>query len=149
MMFFTAMALDIVESSTDDQQQTIIDTYDNDTFKLTNGPYDWAWSIEQCLTWHRPQHLYFQLGNALFLLAFLAPHGSYSTLCARCALVIGSILMTMWGYLVQCTADVILWSVAFLVVNVIYLLYLLCRLRPIRFDKEIEAVSKPFDFSKF
>ena len=140
MLFLSAMALDIVEPSIDDQQ-TIIETYENDTLKLPNGPIDWSWSIEQCLTWHRPNHLYFQLGNALFLIAFLAPRGPFSVLCARCALVLGSILMLMWGYMIQCTGDVILWSAAFLVVNVIYLIYLLCRFRPIRFDKEIEAVS--------
>lgn len=159
----SALALDIMESQTDgggagdsvggivvssstgatinsDTLGSIVNLYDNRTFKLASGPGDW--SIEQCLlSWSRPHHLYFQLGNALFFIAFLAPHGSYGLLCSRCALVVGSILLTMWGYLIECTADVVVWSGSFIVINVIYLIVLLCRLRPVRFDKEIEAVS--------
>lgn len=118
--------------------QHTITTYDNGTFKTTAG--DWS-IIEQCLSWRRPNHLYFQLGNAFFFLAFLAPNGSYGMLWLRCALVIGCILLTMWGWLIECTGDVVLWSCIFLVTNLIYLIVLLCRLRPVRFDKEIEAVS--------
>lgn len=110
---------------------------DNDTFRT--GPGDW--SIEQCLSWRRPHHLYFQLANAFFFLAILAPHGAYGMLWLRCMLIVGFILMGMWGWLIECTGDVVLWSGIFLVGNAIYLIVLLCRVRPVRFDKEIEAVS--------
>lgn len=135
------MALDIVESpsSRGDPLDLLTSFFENQTLKSANVPGDWT--VAQCLSWNRPHHLYFQLGNALFFIAFLAPHGSYGMLCARCALVVGSILMTMWGYLVECTMDVVVWSGSFLVVNIVYLIVLLCRLRPVRFDKEIEAVS--------
>lgn len=141
MLLLSAMALGLVESTHPNPVDPNIghsSGYDNGTFKLA-GPGDW--SIEQCLSWRRPHHLYFQLGNAFFCLAFLAPNGSYGMLWLRCALVIGCILLTMWGWLIECTGDVVLWSGIFLLTNFIYLVVLLCRLRPVRFDKEIEAVS--------
>lgn len=138
---------DSVDLTTDPQQHQNADNYSNSTnnyFDFSLPTFDWSSTFHhQCLSWQRPaHHLYFQLGNALFLIAFLAPHSSHSALCARCALVIGSILLTMWGYLVECQADVVVWNGSFLVINFVYLLILLYRLRPIRFDKEIESVSE-------
>lgn len=143
-MILTAMALDIVDASPNsgDPLDPLGTLFDNGTFKSANGPGEW--SIEHCRSWSRPNHLYFQLANALFFIAFLAPHGSSGMLCARFALVCGSILMTMWGYLIECTADVVVWNGSFIVINFVYLIVLLCRLRPVRFDKEIEAVSFSF-----
>lgn len=109
----------------------------NGTFK-TAGPGEW--SLEHCLMWQRPHHLYYQLSNAFFFLAFMAPHGPFGMVWLRSILIVGCVLMAMWGWLVECTPDIVLWSILFLVVNVIYLIVLLCRLRPIRFDKEVEAV---------
>lgn len=141
MLLLSAMALGLVESTNPNTGDPIAAgfplPFDNETFK--SGPGDW--SIEQCLSWRRPNHLYFQLGNAFFFLAFLAPHGSCGMLWLRCTLVIGCILMAMWGWMIECTGDVVLWSGIFLVTNLIYLIVLVCRLRPVRFDSEIEAVS--------
>ncbi|XP_067642296.1 blood vessel epicardial substance isoform X2 [Eurosta solidaginis] len=113
-------------------------TWDNNGTLRSLNPGDW--SIEQCVIWQRPHHLYFQLGNAFFLLAFLAPHGSFGALWLRALILIGCTLMAMYGYLVECKPDVILWSVLFFLVNFIYLIIVLYRLRPVRFDKEIEGV---------
>lgn len=114
-------------------------TWDNNGTLRSASPGDW--SIEQCLIWQRPHHLYFQLGNAFFFLALLAPHGSVGMLWLRALMIIACILMGMYGYLIECTPDVVLWSGLLLGVNFIYLIVVLCRLRPVRFDKEIEAVS--------
>lgn len=99
------------------------------------------WSIEQCIIWQRPHHMYFQLGNAFLLLAFLAPHRPFGILWLRAMLVIGAVLLAMYGYLIDCAQDVVLWSSLFFGVNTIYLIAALCRLRPVRFDREIDAVS--------
>lgn len=144
----------IIAADPTENHQPIAATFDNGTYKaVTDGALGLGlsfdgfdgfgdWTFEKCASWQRPpHHLYFQLANALFFIAFMSPCGSYGLLCARCALVIGSILMTMWGYLIECTVDVIVWSGSFLVVNVIYLFVLVYRLRPIRFAKEIESVS--------
>lgn len=96
----------------------------------------------KCAQWHwqRPHHVYFQVANALFLIAFLSPHKSYGFLLARCALVFASILMTMWSYLIECSLDGVIWSGLFLVINIVYLFVLIYQMRPVRFEKEIDAV---------
>ncbi|XP_017085706.1 blood vessel epicardial substance isoform X1 [Drosophila eugracilis] len=110
-------------------------TWDNNGTLRSINPGDW--SIEQCLG---PHHLYFQLGWAFLFLAFLAPHGPYGALWMRAMLLIGCLMMGMHGYLVACAPDVVLWSGMGLFVNFIYLVVVLCRLRPVRFEQEIEAV---------
>lgn len=121
----------------------------NGTFRSV-GPGDW--SIEQCQQWQRPNHLYYQLSNAFFVLAFIAPHTPYGMLWLRSIIIIGCVLMAMWGYLIECTLDIIIWSGLFLGVNFIYLIVLLCRIRPVHFEKEIEgvyeALFKPLKVSR-
>lgn len=110
----------------------------NGTIRSAN-PGDW--SIDQCLIWQRPHHMYFQLGNAFLLLAFLAPHRPLGMLWLRAMLVVGAILLALYGYLIDCAQDVVLWSSLFFGINTIYLILALCRLRPVRFEQEIDAVS--------
>lgn len=107
--------------------------YLSNTFgDFTNKCTEWQWQP--------PHHVYFQVANALFLIAFLSPHKSYGFLLARCALLFASILMTMWSYLIECSLDALIWNGLFLVVNFIYLFVLIYQMRPIRFEKEIDAV---------
>lgn len=121
---------------------------------LSNGLSEFFNSIftitNQCADspWQQSHHVYFQVANALFLIAFLSPHKSYGFLMARCALVFASILMTMWSYLIQCSLDALIWSGLFLLVNFIYLSVLIYRMRPIRFEKEIDAVII-YQFGRF
>lgn len=100
--------------------------------EFTNNCSDWQWQT--------PRHIYFQAANALFLIAFLSPHKSFGFLLTRCALVVASILMTMWSYLIECSLDGIVWCGLFLFINFVYLSVLIYQMRPIRFDKEIDAV---------
>ncbi|XP_043867523.1 blood vessel epicardial substance isoform X4 [Drosophila mojavensis] len=113
-------------------------TWDNNGTLRSINPGDW--SIEQCLIWQQPHHLYFQLGWAFLFLAFLAPHGPFGSLWMRATMLIGCIMMGMYGYLIECTPDVVLWSGLGIGINFIYLIVVLCRLRPVRFDQEIEAM---------
>ena len=115
--------------------------YLSNTFgELTNNCSDWQWQT--------PRHIYFQMANALFLIAFLSPHKSFGFLLTRCALLVASIVMTMWSYLIECSLDGVIWCSLFLVVNFIYLSVLIYQMRPIRFEKEIDAVISLF-FSFF
>ncbi|XP_060661399.1 blood vessel epicardial substance isoform X1 [Drosophila nasuta] len=113
-------------------------TWDNNGTLRSINPGDW--SIEQCLIWQSPHHLYFQLGWAFLFLAFLAPHGPFGSLWMRATMLIGCIMMGMYGYLIECTPDVVFWSGLGIGINFVYLIVVLCRLRPVRFDQEIEAV---------
>jgi hypothetical protein len=93
-----------------------------------------------CSYWRPTQHLYYQLANGLFFLAFLAPNVPCGMLWLRCLVIIGCILTGMWGWLITCTIDSVVWSALFIIVNAVYVVALLCKLRPVKFDKEIEAV---------
>lgn len=98
----------------------------------------------QCggLVWKTPSnHLYFQLGNGLLLLAFLSPNSLAGMLWLRCLLAIGCVLLIMWGWLIECSIDIVLWFGLFLLINLLHSIVLIVRLRPIKFEKEIEAVS--------
>lgn len=96
----------------------------------------------QCHTTYALQPLYYHIGCAFFLLAFLAPTHRYGTaLYMRCMLVFGCILFAMWSYLTECRPDVLLWSFIFILANLIHMVILICKLRPVKFDKDIEEVS--------
>lgn len=96
----------------------------------------------QCESLYSLQPLYYHIGCAFFLLAFLAPSYRYGpALYMRCTLIFGCILFLMWSYLVECRPDVLIWTLLFLFVNLIHMAILICKLRPVKFEKEIEEVS--------
>ena len=94
-----------------------------------------------CSSWRPTQHLYYQLANGLFFIAFLAPNVPCGMLWLRCLVIVGCIMNGLWGWLITCTIDAVVWSGLFIIVNSVYVIALLCKLRPVKFDKEIEAVS--------
>jgi Popeye protein conserved region len=96
----------------------------------------------QCQASYSLQPLYYHIGCAFFLLAFIAP--SYrlgSALFIRLMLTFGSILFLMWSYLVECRPDVLVWTILFIFVNLVHMAILICKLRPVKFEREIEEVS--------
>ena len=96
----------------------------------------------QCHSTYSLQPLYYHIGCAFFLLAFLAPSHRYgAALYMRCMLIFGSILYAMWSYLSECRPDVLMWSAIFILANLIHMIILICKLRPVKFDKDIEEVS--------
>ncbi|XP_058064012.1 blood vessel epicardial substance isoform X1 [Anopheles bellator] len=99
-----------------------------------------AWSWPDCFSLGLREHLYYQLGHGLFLLAFLAPSTACGALWLRCAALAGCILMGLWGWLVACSLDAVGWFGLFLGVNAVYAVALLLKLRPVKFEKEIESV---------
>ncbi|XP_055298131.1 blood vessel epicardial substance isoform X4 [Sitodiplosis mosellana] len=132
---------------------SIVDTSTvTDYFSNTFGGFTLSALTNKCGQWQEPYHVYFQLANALFLIAFLSPHKSYGFLLARCALVCGSILMTLWSYLIECSLDALAWNGVFVIVNLAYLFVLMYQMRPVYFEKEIDevyvALFKPLKVSR-
>lgn len=144
MLLIGALALGLVQTATSSNAGELLTTTqqqnfpDNATlFKTSIQPGEWSF---KCLSWQRSHHMYYQIGNAFFLLAFLAPNNPYGTLFLRSSLIIGCILMILWGYLIECTYDIIIWGSIFFIINLLYVGTLLCKLRPVKFEEEIEAV---------
>lgn len=106
-------------------------------FGLSGGG---EWTLMDCFSLRRTHHLYYQIGSGLFFLAFLAPNAPFGMLWLRCMVIAGSVLLIIWGWQVECTMDAVIWASLFLIINAIYVGALLCKLRPVKFEKEIEAV---------
>jgi Popeye protein conserved region len=156
------MALGLVESVNSDEiptnqtltedAQKILTNIDGEGSSHQEATGDLVWSFVtkqlspfiagQCHSTYSLQPLYYHIGCAFFLLAFLAPSHRYgAALYARCMLVFGCVLFSMWSYLTECRPDVLLWSAIFIIANLIHMVILICKLRPVKFDKEIEEVS--------
>jgi hypothetical protein len=137
-----------ISNLTDEQRQSPGMTTIDDAPQAPNYVFDFLSNYigtiidGQCHTTYALQPLYYHLGCAFFLLAFLAPTHRYgAALYMRCMLIFGSILFAMWSYLNECRPDVLAWSGIFIVANIIHMIILICRLRPVKFEREIEEVS--------
>jgi hypothetical protein len=137
----------ILPYSTNEPPQRVPETHHHDEV-TTNFFFDFLSNqigsiiVGQCHTTYALQPFYYHLGCAFFLLGFLAPSQRYgAALYMRCMLIFGSILYVMWSYLNECRPDVVAWSFVFIVANLIHMFILICRLRPVKFEKEIEEVS--------
>lgn len=96
----------------------------------------------QCRAAYTFNHFYYHIGCAFFLLAFLATSYRYgNALYMRCMFTLGCILYLMYSYLVECHPDVLIWTLMFIVINLIHMILLISKLRPVKFEKEIEEVS--------
>lgn len=119
---------------------------DNDTLirESMDGMSTAGW-LNLCKDWTQsPNSLYYHITYGLFLVGFLAPANFVGWIWLRVAVVIGSLIMFYWGWFHECDQDTVIWSTLFFIVNFIYLTLALIKLRPVKFDKEIEAVSYVF-----
>lgn len=97
---------------------------------------------DHCRAAYSFYHFYFHIGCGFFLLAFLATSHRYgNALYMRCMFLFGCVLFLMYSYLVECHPDVVIWTLAFIVINLIHMILLISKLRPVKFEKEIEEVS--------
>lgn len=160
------MALGLVETGSDEastnqtfpeETQKVSTNLDDSTLHHQDRTPDLLWTFVskhlgafitgQCHSTYTLQPLYYHIGCAFFLLAFLAPSHRYgAALYARCMLVFGCILFAMWSYLTECRPDVLLWSGIFILANLIHMVILICKIRPVKFDKDIEEVSLAIAF---
>jgi len=91
--------------------------------------------------WLPVNHLYFQLANIFLFLSYLAPNGIYGILYLRITLCVGCFFFTIWGYLVLCALDTVIWNGLFVIINFIHAICIAYSLRPVRFSVELEQVS--------
>lgn len=97
---------------------------------------------DHCRATYSFYHIYFHIGCGFFLLAFLATSYRYgNALYMRLMFTIACVLFLMYFYTVQCRPDALIWTLAFIVINLIHMILLISKLRPVKFEKEIEEVS--------
>uniref|UniRef100_A0A0A9W0V2 Blood vessel epicardial substance n=1 Tax=Lygus hesperus TaxID=30085 RepID=A0A0A9W0V2_LYGHE len=90
--------------------------------------------------WAPLNHVYFQLANLFYFLSYLAPAGLHGLLYLRCTLMVGCAFTALWGATVLCSMDALLWNANFVIINLVHIIVLLYRLRPVKFTKEVEEV---------
>ncbi|XP_046426816.1 popeye domain-containing protein 3 isoform X2 [Neodiprion pinetum] len=114
----------------------------------TTGHYG---NAAMCL-WQQPQHILFQLANFCFALSYSAPSSKKGILFMHSVLIVGFILFSGWAWHVICAPDIFSWNFSFLVLNIGQLVYIVYRMRPIRFDPELEeayhTLFYPFKVSR-
>lgn len=129
-------------SSSSSADRTLYDT--NDTILKEEN----TWGI--CKDWvNTPNDLYYHVVYGLFLFGFLAPGNNFGWIWIRSAVVVGSIMMFYSAWFHECDQEKVIWAIMFFIINLTYLTLALIKLRPVKFDKEIEAVSFMFMFIFF
>ncbi|XP_046456627.1 blood vessel epicardial substance-like [Daphnia pulex] len=140
------------DEASGDQDLFQLDRLNNSTVDGINAtqqqPADYDWSAvwpyfnTGCLEWLPINHIYFQLANSFLFLSYLAPAGLYGLIYLRLMLAIGSAFFAIWGWFILCAFDTFLWNAFFLLINVVHVIYLLCSLKPPKFDKQVEEHSQ-------
>ncbi|CAG2118501.1 unnamed protein product, partial [Medioppia subpectinata] len=96
-----------------------------------------------CLVWKRPNHVLFQTANVFLLMAYLATNSVFGVLYLRSCLTIGCLFLSLWGWIVLCESDIIVWNVIFTAINAIHVICIVWKLHPfIRFPHDVEMVYR-------
>ncbi|CAN7946211.1 unnamed protein product, partial [Ixodes hexagonus] len=73
-----------------------------------------------CPSWLPMNHIYFQIANIFFLLSYLAPSGPYCLLYLRGVIGVGSFFFALWGYVILCAFDMLMWYALFTLINLVH-----------------------------
>ncbi|CAG2100593.1 unnamed protein product, partial [Medioppia subpectinata] len=99
--------------------------------------------LSMCLVWKRPNHVLFQTANVFLLMAYLATNSVFGVLYLRSCLTIGCLFLSLWGWIVLCESDIIVWNVIFTAINAIHVICIVWKLHPfIRFPHDVEMVYR-------
>uniref|UniRef100_A0A023G8D4 Putative conserved plasma membrane protein n=1 Tax=Amblyomma triste TaxID=251400 RepID=A0A023G8D4_AMBTT len=95
-----------------------------------------------CPQWLDTNHLLFQLANIFLFLSYMAPAGLYGLLYLRICLTIGSFFFALWGYVILCAFDTMVWNAFFTAINLVHVCVLMYVLRPVRLPPNMELVYR-------
>ncbi|CAH2992142.1 unnamed protein product [Chilo suppressalis] len=106
-------------------------TFDTDYELLNASSTDEHNNHWFCAKWTNAQQDLFQAANLCFAIAFLAPKSfKQSILVLRALAAAGAVLMGMWAGAEVCAPDVLVWSLALVLVNSIHTVFLIIRFLP-------------------
>ncbi|XP_064089424.1 popeye domain-containing protein 3-like isoform X2 [Macrobrachium nipponense] len=97
-------------------------------------------TLLSCEKWSLPQHLLFQLANGLFFVSYLAPSQMKGLLFMHSILILGFLLYSTWAWNIICAPDVFSWNFTFMLLNMGQTLYIIYQMRPVKVNKELEAM---------
>ncbi|XP_018007948.1 popeye domain-containing protein 3 [Hyalella azteca] len=119
------------------------DKFVNDTSIDDNPPHfimSLMGALPCCGAVPAPQHAMFHAAHAVFLAAYVAPNTRGGLLVMHGLLIAGFLVYGMWAWNIACARDVFSWGFSFTVINLGQTLYVLYQTRPVKTDKELEAV---------
>ncbi|CAB3242888.1 unnamed protein product [Arctia plantaginis] len=106
-------------------------TFDTDYELLNGSSTDEHNNHWFCAKWTNAQQDLFQAANLCFAIAFLAPKSfKQSILVLRALAAAGAVLMGLWAGAEVCAPDVLIWSLALVLVNSIHTVFLIIRFLP-------------------
>ncbi|XP_041109230.1 blood vessel epicardial substance-like isoform X2 [Polyodon spathula] len=96
-----------------------------------------------CENWKEVHHLVFHAANICFAVGLIIPTTlNLHMIFLRTMLMIGCCLFIAWATVYRCALDIMIWNSVFLVVNFMHFFYLVYKKRPIKIDRELNAVYK-------
>ncbi|XP_028903352.1 blood vessel epicardial substance isoform X1 [Ornithorhynchus anatinus] len=96
-----------------------------------------------CENWRELHHLVFHVANVCFALGLIIPTTlPLHMIFLRGMLTAGCALYILWASLYRCALDIVVWNSVFLLVNLLHLLYLVYRKRPIKIEKELNGIYR-------
>lgn len=96
--------------------------------------------VPWCTSAPAPQQALFHVAHALFLVGFVAPSSRVGLLIMHSLLIVGFLVYSTWAWNVVCARDVFAWGFTFTLLNLGQTLYVLYQTRPVKTDRELEAV---------
>lgn len=95
-----------------------------------------------CPSWLPTNHLLFQLANIFLFLSYMAPPGLHGLLYLRVCLTLGSFFFALWGYVILCAFDTMVWNAFFTAINLVHTCVVMYILRPVRLQPDMEVVYR-------
>jgi len=131
---------------------TVMRTVSNVSLVIQDIDFSNLFTSAECTDWSEVNHIYYQIANILFLLAFMFPSRNLVSFFFRAFIVGASSLHLMFGLKKSCSIDTVVWSLLFLIINTGWILVTLFRLRRTCLDKKLQPVYsklfKPLKLSK-
>ncbi|KAL4233307.1 hypothetical protein ACF0H5_007990 [Mactra antiquata] len=110
--------------------------FGNDSLITTN----WTAMSLGCLSWKQPNHVLFQVANAIFFIGLMCPQIKHGGLVLHGSFVLSFLLLSIWAWVILCAPDYFSWNFAFLIINMIQTFMILYNIKPIKFDENMERL---------
>ncbi|XP_041350700.1 blood vessel epicardial substance-like [Gigantopelta aegis] len=136
----------VTDSSITSRLLSLLNLTHDDVLLDDSTPPDGDDVPRACQGWLDAQHTLFQMASLSMLISFLTPSSyKYHVFFMRVVVLIAVVLFLLWGALLVCMVDVVAWSAAFTLIDVVHIGYLCVVHFPVQTHRHLEAVfSKHF-----
>ncbi|XP_072911442.1 popeye domain-containing protein 1 [Hemitrygon akajei] len=113
------------------------------TYDFSNGTGLLPGQTASCNNWKEIHHLTLHLANICFAIGLLIPTTvKIHMILLRGMISVGCALFIAWAVFYRCALDIVIWNSLFLILNMMHLIYLLYKKRPIKLNKELKVLYR-------